>query len=511
MKKTLVICITLFLVSLMYRGRGLMNSYPFWVDEFSTAYQSNLVLQHGLGVFHRTDFERHNITTHFSIALSYALFGKSEQTTRLPLLLFGSLVPVMVYLLCQEIWKNKYISIPAALLTVFSYLQITWSLQARGYVIQQFFLLLSLILSLKIFGVEKPSLSLKLTFCLVLLLGFLTHLSFILVILFYGITFIYKNKKQFITKSVFLYAGVVGIVLILLLGKIGKLILSYLEQLLHVGLPNNFWYYHSFLWRQYPILTLMSVFALFLLLKSKQKYLIFIFTALPSFYLLFYCFISRPYSSRYLLPIFPLFFILSAYFLFKFGETFFKVKILGTLLVLFIVINGDKFVSKPKSYYSVNHDMREISNIDYNQVYALIKEKSKNSSEKIAVIDTWHDRARWYLGSDYDGLYFFTWLDTDQFSNGMALKTNYQVNDQKEKYIESLENFKVVGELSDLTKVMEQYRKGFIWIDDTALPEDVINYVKTHFYKELYLDHYTLDDNPYSIWPGTLYSWGFDE
>jgi hypothetical protein len=181
------------------------------------------------------------------------------------------------------------------------------------------------------------------------------------------------------------------------------------------------------------------------------------------------------------------------------------------LLTIIIIINGNKFVTKPKSFYSVNHDMREIALVDYNQIYGLITDKIKTTTDKVAVIDTWHDRARWYMGNNYDGLYLFTWLHTDQYENGMALRTDYKVNDNNEKYLAGLENFRVVGEVSDLQKAMNEYPKGFIYIDDTSLPSDVIEFAKSNLHKEMFTDHYTLDEDPYSIWPATLYSWGFDK
>ena len=43
--------------------------------------------------------------------------------------------------------------------------------------------------------------------------------------------------------------------------------------------------------------------------------------------------------------------------------------------------------------------------------------------------------------------------------------------------------------------------------------DDVIKYAKENFKKELYLESYPpeLLENPYSIWPATLYSWGFED
>ena len=96
----------------------------------------------------------------------------------------------------------------------------------------------------------------------------------------------------------------------------------------------------------------------------------------------------------------------------------------------------------------------------------------------------------------------------------MHRRTNYLINNLGEKYIPNAghQQIRYIGEISDLQLAMSKYPKGFIWIDDTSLPADVINYAQENFKEELYLESYPpeLLENPYSIWPGTLYSWGFE-
>jgi len=135
---------------------------------------------------------------------------------------------------------------------------------------------------------------------------------------------------------------------------------------------------------------------------------------------------------------------------------------------------------------SVNHDMRDIAIVDYNKVYNLIKKKSNNNLSDVAVIDTWPDRPKWYLGINFPNIYHFRWSD-----NGFRKKTNFYLNNLGEKIVIPTNN-KLVSELTDLEKAMTKYPKGFIWIDDTSLPADVIKYVEKNFYKELYLDHYPI-------------------
>ena len=118
------------------------------------------------------------------------------------------------------------------------------------------------------------------------------------------------------------------------------------------------------------------------------------------------------------------------------------------------------------------------------------------------------------MGDNKDFYYVFRWGNQPGTVNGLPTTTNYLVNDSGEKYLHTsgVPPVKLITELSDLKKAMTKYQYGFIWIDDTSLPKDVQNYAKANFHEELYLESYEpeLLENPYSIWPGTLYSWGFE-
>ena len=144
--------------------------------------------------------------------------------------------------------------------------------------------------------------------------------------------------------------------------------------------------------------------------------------------------------------------------------------------------------------------------------YSFIVDKKATKGEikkgRTAVIDTWPDRVRWYLGNNFKNLYYFKWQNEPGIVSGHVKITEFFSNQDGEKFTKGKESVKYIGELSDLLKTMKKYTKGFIFIDDSSLQRDVIDYAEKNLKKELYLDHYPLDDNPYSIWPATLYSWG---
>ncbi len=127
--------------------------------------------------------------------------------------------------------------------------------------------------------------------------------------------------------------------------------------------------------------------------------------------------------------------------------------------------------------------------------------------DRTVVIDTWPARPRWYLGRAFKPLYTLRNLKNTGMTNGIPQTTIYEVDKNGEKVFAG-SNERLTVNLKDLQKLMNQYPKGYLFIDDTSLPSDIREYAEKNFKKEIVTDHYTLDDNPYSLWPATLYSWG---
>ncbi|OGK17522.1 hypothetical protein A2774_00850 [Candidatus Roizmanbacteria bacterium RIFCSPHIGHO2_01_FULL_39_12c] len=506
--------ILLFAVSFLYRIYGLStHNPPFWVDEFSSANQGKILLKHGFSAFVNPEFviEHYNVTTHLLIAATYRLFGVNELAARLPIVLIGSFVPIAVYLLAKFLF-NQAVAISASLLTLFSYFEIVWSRQARGYIIVQFLLLLTLLFYLRIIGQKKSRPFLILLFSFSILSGILTHPFFYLVLLTLVLHFLITNLKRIpkLIKNPFFYLTALGLAVSASQIGLVKGLISQFKAGTFVS--NNLWYYHSFLWREYGILTLLGIlgYLIYFFRNRKTAILLLLYLAI---HLLFVSFGFKPYVSRYLLPVFPLFLIGMSFSLWQLLSTLpsrhsrFRV-IWLTLLTLFIVLSGHKFTGKPKKYYSLNHDFREIANIDYNLVYDIIKAKLPEDREKSVVIETWWDRARWYLDENFKNIKILRWNDAG-YINGLPTRTECSVNSIGEKILKGT-TVKLVLEKKDLEFYLKNYPVGFIFIDDSSLPNDVIEFAEKNFKKEQYLDHYPLDDNPYSIWPATLYSWGVE-
>lgn len=520
MKLEYNIFITIFVIllaSFFLRSWGIFNNHPFWVDEFSTAVHAQSILKYGVLNLNNSQvfLESHNFTTHFLVALFFKLFGQNEWTARIPFVIIGSLIPLIIFLLTKYILDTQT-GILASLFITFSYFEISWSRQARGYMLLQFLILMATYLYFKIVN-NFRSFSLKLVFVIVSILGILTHSFFYLFLfslLVHFILFNFDFLKAQLKKLATYFLLAIFMMISYKIGLIKNIINLYSNSFLN---SNNLWYYHSFLWREYGLITFLGIIGLLIGLNTKKKATsFFIFYAL--LHLIFICFFFPAYTSRYLLPIFPLLIIFASYTITYLVEVFLKSSqfnhqkilrsLLPTVITLFIIINGHKFVTKPKTFYSVNHDFREIALLDYEQVYDIVRKKGNLKEKKTVVIDPWNARAYWYLGSDYELIYIFRWINEPGLINGLPKKTDFVLNKEGEKVLASYSKLRFIGELADLKKAMKKYPRGFIFIDDSTLPKDVIEYAENNFKKELYLNHYPLDDNPYSIWPATLYSWG---
>jgi hypothetical protein len=291
-------------------------------------------------------------------------------------------------------------------------------------------------------------------------------------------------------------------------------------------LSNNLWYYHPFIWREYGLVVFTAALGFCLIEKTTKKPLGIIMMHII-LQLVFVTFFFAHHMSKYLLPIFPYFFIGMGVFLYEVSKIIVKnlgevnmrrypgvttsmtTKILAFSLTIFIIAQGHKFVLKPRTYYSINHDFREIANIDYNQIYSIVKKGiTESRGEKVAMIETWPGRAYWYLGEAYMPMYIYRWQSEEGLANGHSKKTDFTLNSEGEKMVGGGMIF--VGEARDLVLAMQKHPKGYLFVDDDTLPRGVIDYAEKNLKKEIFLDHYPFDDNPYSKWPATLYSWGFD-
>lgn len=494
-----VLLLVLFLAGFYLRINGLWLNYSFWTDEASTARFARGILETGIPQISHTKYKENSyFITHYLTALSFLIFGINEFSARLPEIVFGSVLILVTYFFGKKFFNHPLIGLGAAGFITFSYIQIAWSRQARGYVILEVFYLLSL-LNFYLFLEEKKKINFFL-FILFSLLSFWTHTLGLIILPFVFLYLLYeKNTLKFFWKNKL----IIGFFLLFLIlavfitNFIPSILVVLKDKILNFK-PSGIFvsYYHSLFWRQYPLFTFLTILGLIILWINKRKEkVVFLFLFLTTYLFCISFLVGVPFE-KYALPLFPIIFSVSSFTLWEISKMIMgkeKEKVLIFLfLVLFIVGNGNKFSWKPRSFYTLNFDMREIPEIDYKGIYEFIKEKSGNKIEEIALVDISHDIPAWYLG---EGKNIFI----------------PRKNISKDKKINENSGGIFIHDLEEFKDVVNQYPKGFVVLVEHNFrfyPDGMVEYVRKNLNleKKNEIAWFSFDWNK---WPVEVYSWGF--
>lgn len=279
-------------------------------------------------------------------------------------IIMSSLVPIGIFLVARRLFDRNTATV-ASLLSIFSFFEIIWTRQAQHHILLQLIILITIWLYSGL--VKKYSIIRFAVFLLFLILGWMTHLSFLFIILALFLHFIYLCFHwNFFTKA-YLLKFSPYILLFAILASYAVLnyslleILSTIIQALKVH-TNNFAYYHSFLWKEQTVIAFLAGIGL-LLNALKYKKGTFLVAVPIASYLFFLCFLLQQYVSGYLLPIFPLILILAGYAIATVAEALSPKRALPLALIatLFIIINGDTFTLKPGQSSPAEENMEEIA------------------------------------------------------------------------------------------------------------------------------------------------------
>ncbi|MBU2578333.1 glycosyltransferase family 39 protein, partial [Patescibacteria group bacterium] len=153
---------SLLIISFLFRVWGLSQNFSFWSDEAHVVIYARRILEIGKPVLENsTSTGTYQLLLYYFVALSMKVFGANEFAARLPMVVFGSLTVLAIYLLGKELFGRK-VGLLAAFLTAFLKIEILWSRQARPYqTLQLFFLLGSyflykyLVFSIQYFNKKK--------------------------------------------------------------------------------------------------------------------------------------------------------------------------------------------------------------------------------------------------------------------------------------------------------------------------------------------------------------------
>jgi 4-amino-4-deoxy-L-arabinose transferase-like glycosyltransferase len=510
---SLFLLLILIAIGFIFRFRGLMTNYSFWTDEDHVAIFARAILERGKPILENGyTTGSYQLLWYWLTAFSMRIFGLNEFGARLPSLFFGILTIPAVYLVGKEFFDKKT-GLLAAFFITFLKIEILWSRQARPYQAIQFFYLIEIFLFclwLKNFEKNKMSWPFFVLLCLAIILSSLMHWFGLLAIIFFSvflITFrfgVFKKIFNIFQKKklkTFLLTIFSLSLTVFLLYKINFFIAlqAFLKPSYEgLGFYNHWWYYHSFLWRQYGLISFLAFLGLiFALLKNWRKNTL----ILTVFFFVMFLINFRlgAHYVRYLYVIFPLIIILFSYALvqieliwqqlIKNKKLYFLKNFFLLFLAIFLIINGYKFTFKPGKIYSINEDMQEVPEVDFKGLYNFVKEKNMDNDDWI-LINTWPDHATWYLGEGKPNF----WLRQKESVKGK----NYDV----------LSGALVISNLEDLKNIIKNNTRGLIILEswETLIPEGTKEFIKENLKKEADFDRiYPIQPR---YWLVEVYSWG---
>lgn len=519
LKRNILLILVFFLVLLgfFYRLYGLSFNYSFWTDENHVAIFSRAIVQKGAPVLSNGySTGVHQWLWYYIAAFSLKVFGFKEIALRFPSVIFGALTIIAVYLLAKKLF-NHQVALISAFLVSFLKLEIVYSRQAIPYQAVQFFYLLSFYLFisfLEIFDRGKISGRYFSVWALTAVVASLLHTAGLLAFAYAGLYLIifrrdffdlvWKIGKERFRKNPVRFgfpALLSAIFAAGLLWKIGFfyriLTTVFVWEFGKIDFFNQWYFYHSFLWRQYGLLIFLALTGLLLaIIKYKKIHRFFIWVIF--FHLLYINFrLPQPFV-RYIYLIFPIFILYAAFALWRIGHLFSGCLIrpvksaIPLFLTLFIIANGFKFSIVPRSVYSVNEDMQEIPEVDYKEIYRFVRQKIADNPSLI-FISNWHDHAIWYLGEGYP--HFL--LRTEPYKSIPEIDPMSGV-----PYIQSQE---------ELRRLLEKYPQGLILLEswDDRIPAGAREYIRNSLKKEMEIDRLYPVQPRY--WPVEIYSWGLEE
>jgi len=476
--------ILLIIIGFFFRLHGLDKNYSFWNDEEYVAIFTRAILEHGRPVLaNGYSSGIYQWLQYWLSAISAKIFGLNEFALRFPSVVFGILTIWAIFLLGREMF-GRNVGLVAAFFTTFLKIEILWSRQVRPYQALQFFSLLGAWFIYKLTKEEKFNWRYFLGFLGSGVSASLMH-SLGLMIFPVGFVYLLISRPSWFKKKWIL----LGILPPVIFGWIFRFqIFSVFSQL---GKINNLFYYRVFLWHNYSLLIFLALigFLSCIFQKNKNWWLLILFLVSQGIIVSF--FLPKPFV-RYFYIVFPFFVLFSSVGLVEASRLFTERwrGLILAVLVFLIVSLGGKFTVWPQKAYSLNEDMQEIPEVDYQKIYALIKKKLEINPQAVFV-SNWNDHPIWYLGEGQPNYLLRekgnSSLGKDELSGAI--------------YIQNLEEF---------SQVIKSVSQGIILLEswDDVVPQDAREYIRSNLKKEYEIDR--LYQKQPRFWPVEVYSWGMD-
>ncbi|MFA6446203.1 MAG: glycosyltransferase family 39 protein [Candidatus Paceibacterota bacterium] len=383
-----------FFIRINHLGRQ-----SLWIDEGFTINAVQATLEHGYPLLDSGEEYWGMPLATYTSALSVMVFGFdpfSPSSARLPAVLFGTALILIVFLLTQALFKDKILALLPTIIIAFSAWEIAWSRQVRGYAALSFFVILTLWFLWKYFENRKWKYFL---YASIAFLGaYLSHSLALVILPAFALVFIARWAfekdifKQINLKKILIYGGLVFIVSIIFFQLATRM-----SQLENHGLNTD---YILFLSRELGIFFYGSIIGSLLGFFDKKRFwpvfTLFICFGLSTLIIVGY---SPLIQFRYLLLVFPLMIIIFSYAIFRLIELSFSFLpqsfekfIPASTFIISLLIALPHLSFFPYSYYNLELGSPQP---DFRSVYGLIKQ-TKTADD--VIISPYTHMTNIYLG-----------------------------------------------------------------------------------------------------------------
>lgn len=495
---TSICIITLVIVGLIFRVNGIQNNHSFWSDEAYVAYVARGVLDQEITIRQAWELTTYQPAYTALVTFSFALFGVSEFSARLPTVIFSSLGILCIFLVGKKL-ANTQAALLSAFIFAFSQLNLAHATQAKPYAIIQTLLLLEIyILSILSDKTKKRKwflLSVIISNTLATLLhyiGLLNWIPFLVYLIFSYRKFLHKYLKKpfFMSVLLILFIGFIY------LFQIEKIIFSFIKAGKGniIFTYNHLTYLRELLWRNYAFITLPAIIGTLIAVKKNRLLHIGIFLYIVTAVYL-WTFKHYTHNIRYLIPLFGLIFLYFGIFWGYITETFFSKSkyIILTFIVVLLFIGGYKIARKPARYYNPNADLiADIQIADYKTAYKFLSAKYPQL-DTYYIVNDWIDTQYWYL---------------KRMPNALFMKYETLGIPYGEKTFHKTTGIPIYTTLTQFKDMTKKYPKGILIVEDwdSFLPEEIKIYAKKNLKREVRVEG--LLEAQGDNWPLEIYSWG---
>ncbi|MCK4540386.1 glycosyltransferase family 39 protein [Candidatus Parcubacteria bacterium] len=452
-----------------------INDTPYWMDE---GYTVNAVISGMENGHNNLASILDSGKTYFCPIYCYPtefivkIFDNTPLAFRLLSAIAGIIFIFIIFFFAKNLfgWRAAFLS---SFFITFSYSQIAWSRQARWYTLLSVFFWLALFFFYKLlYNKRKKILNGSLVFLFTLLAILTHHIAILLPLIMLGwiVVEIILSKNKSLLK--YLATGSVFTIFLVLILKF-VFGITFIEAFLNkISLHYNLPYYLSFYLRNYWLLIIFSVLAVFSFQNKKKIY----FMLLPIFaYLILLSFFTNIVHYRYLFHITPAIYILASVaildFFGKIRYIYLKYIFISAVILAFFISNG---AILPRSFYLLESDDPDklgqrphyayTPQPDFNSAYAVIENNLKNNEIVISSHPHFNkiflNRPGYWLKYDYLGI-------EDNVS---------AINEDREYYVGA----KVIDDLKELKQIM-QNNHGCAVFDfmsiDNRIPKNEIDYI----------------------------------